>query len=88
MTSGKTSAPAQKHEKVAGVYHQNSAAWLLLPIYIRVIEMSMNYYMYIHICVCMCVCVCIYIYIYIYIKKSLNEFVDDKFKPVDDWDTY
>jgi len=37
---------------------------------------------------CMYVCVCVYIYIYIYIKKSLNEFVDDKFKPVDDWDTY
>ena len=65
MTSGKTSAPAQKHEKVAGAYHQNSAAWLLLPIYIRVIEMSMNYYMYIHICVFLCV----YIYIYIYQKE-------------------
>ena len=36
-------------------------------------------------CVCVCVCVCVYTYIYI---NSLNEFVDDKVKPVDDWGTY
>ena len=68
MTSGETSAPAQKHEKAAGASRQSSAAWLLhAHLYLGYSDVSE-----------------------LPKKKStsLNEFVDDKFKTIDDWAIY